>query len=42
MSKIYLKVTIEKKLTFSKHRFCKFKKFIFRAGAPTHEDIIES
>ena len=31
MSNIYLKVTFEKKLTFSKSQFYKFKKFVSRS-----------
>ena len=31
MSNIYLKLTIEKKLTFSKLRFSKFKKLVTRS-----------
>ena len=43
MSNIYLKV-IEKKLTFSKYLFTKFRKFVSRSvfgGAPTRADIID-
>ena len=32
MSKIYLKGTIEKKMTFSKLQFSEFKKFVSRSG----------
>ena len=40
MSNVHLKVTTEKKLTFYKLRFSKFKKFVSRSVAPTHTDII--
>ena len=43
MSNIYLSYHWEK-LTFSKLRFTKFKKFITKSvfgGAPTHADVIE-
>ena len=43
ISNIYLKVTIEKKLTFSKLRFSRFKKFVsmsdFADLQLTHADI---
>ena len=41
MSKIYLKGTIEKKMTFSKLQFSKFKKFVSRSGFGEIADIIE-